>query len=124
MEDGAKILQSKDLQDSFHSDKSGQVAHTPFYQEIKHCLEFLTQSVVKLRCHLASMPLAGTERLDSSDDVSGMPFEMDEEGESSKRWTEMSDEVLFKTYKNLFVFFSVICDHLRDIYNASLLNGC
>lgn len=97
MEDGAKILESKDLQDSFHADESGQVAHTPFYQEIIHCLEYLTQSVVKLRCHLANMPSVNTERSDSSD-ASGMPFakiEMDEEDVSSKRWTEMSDEVLF-----------------------------
>ena len=97
MEDGAKILKSRDLQDSFHADESGQVAHTPFYQEIEHCLEFLTQSVVKLRCHLANMPLVDTERADSND-ASEMPFakiEMDEEGVSSKRWTEMNDEVFF-----------------------------
>ena len=97
MEDGAKILESKDLQDSFHSEESGQPAHSPFYQEIGHCLEFLTQSVVKLRCHLANMPAVNTETSDASD-ASGMPFariEMDEEDVSSKGWTEMSDEVLF-----------------------------
>ena len=97
MEDGAKILERKDIQDSFHADESGQVAHTPFYQEIEHCLEFLTQSVVKLRCHLANMPSVDTERSDSSD-VTGMPFakiEMDEKDLSSERWTEMSDEVFF-----------------------------
>ena len=97
MEDGAKILESKDIQDSFHADESGQVAHTPFYQEIKHCLEFLTQSVVKLRCHLANMPSVNTERSDSSD-VTGIPFtkiEMDEKDVSTERWTKMIDEVFF-----------------------------
>ena len=97
MEDGAKILESKDIPDSFHADESGQVAHTPFYQEIKRCLEFLTQSVVKLRCHLANMPSVNTEWSDSSD-VTGMPFtkiEMDEKDVSTERWTKMSDEVFF-----------------------------
>lgn len=97
MEDGAKILESKDIQETFHADESGKVAHTPFYQEIKHCLEFLTQSVVKLRCHLANMPSVDTERSDSSD-VTGMPFtkiEVDETDVSSERWTKMSDEVFF-----------------------------
>jgi len=107
MEDGAKLLESKDLQESFCTDESGQVAHAPFYQEIKHCLEFLTQSVVKLRCHLANMPSIDTERLDCSD-VSDMPFtkiEMDEEDVSSKRWTEMSDEVLFYLDVNIVRLF-------------------
>ena len=115
MEDGAKILESKDLQHSFHADESGQVAHTPFYQEIKHCLEFLTQSVVKLRCHLVNMPLVGTERLDPGD-VSGMSFmniEMDEGGVSSKRWTEMTDEVRF--------YLDVIIIAIKTIVFFSLL---
>lgn len=96
MEDGAMLLEGEDLQDSFSAAETGQVACTPFYQEIKSCLEFLTQSIVKLRCHLSNMPLVDTERFDSTDGGQ-VPFartEMDEEDGFTEKWIRIKDEVL------------------------------
>lgn len=90
------LLEGEDLQDSFSSAETGQVACTPFYQEIKSCLEFLTQSIVKLRCHLSNMPLVDTERFDSTDGGQ-VPFartEMDEEDGFTEKWIRIKDEVL------------------------------
>lgn len=96
MVDGAKLLEGEDLQDSFGGAETGHVSCTPFYQEIKNCLEFLTQSIVKLRCHLTNMPLLGAERYDSTDDgqVPYRRIEMDEEDGLCEKWTKMSDEVI------------------------------
>ncbi|XP_078373747.1 spatacsin-like isoform X3 [Oculina patagonica] len=95
MEDGAKLIEGEDLHDSFGAAETGHVACTPFYQEIKNCLEFLTQSVVKLRCHLTNMPSLGSEKLDSTEGSGQVAFrriEMDEEDGLRERWIKMSDE--------------------------------
>lgn len=93
MQDGAKLLQAEDLQDSLSVPDPGV---TPFYQEIKSCLEFLTQSTVELRCHLSNMPVDVPERPDSPDgnQVSFACIRADEEAASTERWIKMTDEVL------------------------------
>lgn len=102
IEDGAKLLEGEDLLDSFGAAEAGHPACTPFYQDIKNCLEFLTQSIVELRYHLTNMPILGTERSNSSDG-GGVPFrgiEMDGEEELKERWISMSDKVSFSFYVN------------------------
>ena len=93
MQDGAKLLQAEDLQDSLGAPDTGV---TPFYQEIKSCLQFLTQSTVELRCHLSNMPVDVPQRPDSPDgnQVSFACIRAHEEAGSTERRIKMTDEVL------------------------------
>ena len=94
MEDGAELLEAEDLQDSSSATHTGC---TVFYQEIKSCLEFLTESTVELRCHLSNMPVDGTEKADFSDgnQISFACIKGKEEAGTTERWFNMTEEVMF-----------------------------
>ena len=89
MEDGSKLLEAE-LPDS--SSTTG----TPFYREIRDCLEFLTKSIVELRGHLSNMPLDATGKTDSADGnkMSFACIKAGEEDIGTERWIKMTDEVL------------------------------
>ena len=92
MEDGAKLLEAEALHDS---SSTAETECSPFYQEIKSCLKFLTQSTVELRCHLSNMPLDVSEKLEVADGnhVSFACIKVGEDDELTKQWIQMTDEV-------------------------------
>ena len=90
LEDGAKLLEAENMH---VSSSTVQSECTPFHQEIKTCLEFLTQSTVELRCHLSNMP--ADERLDTADgnQMSFPCIKVQEADRLKKQWIQMTDEV-------------------------------
>lgn len=89
MEDGAKLLEAEDSSNTTESEWS------PFFQEIKECLEFLTQSTVELRCHLSNMPVDVTEKRETVDgnQMSFPCIKVEEADRLTKQWIQMTDEV-------------------------------
>lgn len=89
MEDGAKLLEAEDSSNTTESEWS------LFFQEIKECLEFLTQSTVELRCHLSNMPVDVTEKRETVDgnQMSFPCIKVEEADRLTKQWIQMTDEV-------------------------------
>lgn len=97
LKDGAKLLEVEDNQQDLSSDAGS----TPFQQEIQSCLEFLTESTVKLRCLLSNMPVDNAVREDFVDgnNMSSLCVKGSEEYRYPQQWDKMTDEVCFTTKK-------------------------
>lgn len=97
LKDGAKLLEVEDNQQDLSSDAGS----TPFQQEIQSCLEFLTESTVKLRCLLSNMPVDNAVREDFVDgnNMSSLCLKGSEENRYPQQWDKMTDEVCFTTKK-------------------------